>query len=516
MHYIKTFAFLAPLLIVGFVLWRNLLDKKIRHWCELRYAIVVPLAGIGYFAPSIWLYYGAVVAAMILLPRSRIEAAAMFIIISLMLPLAPYDVRAGSVLLVRSSTVEVAAIGLLTSIRFPGDSVRIRTAWSFYDTAFLFMMLLVILLASRVIGTSITTAIRETLICTLTFILPYWLLGRAPIRGQDPRRLIHYVVMAGFILSIEAVFEVLRHWPLYQSIDSNLGLSDGRSKTLAVRGGLMRAPGPFYESTTFGVFLSIVTVIAASSRSLFRAPVAQSLVVAVCIAGTGATLARNAWLGLVVGIIMISLYRKHFSRAFALGMIGMVGLAGLSAMATGSNRLGEVLGVSGHAASTADYRENLLENSIPLIMKSPLIGTRYDDVRAYMRPQMRSRALSVDYVNSYLYFLVVSGVIGLVIFALYSFYPMLRILILRKAMTANIEYEIATALFAATGAFALMIAFTSYSERIPLFALFLIVLTRQLDVRLRSSIRQAVPKMPLVFSSVHNPVSNSLPARVEK
>lgn len=482
MYFIKGFAFLAAILTAGFFTWRSLVDPRLHRWNDLRFAAVIPLAALGYLAPNIWIYYGAVTAAMIFLPRSRGDAGCLFTIIALMLPLVEHDVRTGSTLLIKMSTLIAAAVGLLMAFRFPADPPRLQKALPRHDILAFAMFVLLVVIDTRIATTSPTTVLRAFLTIGATFFLPYWFLGRSPLNGQDMRRLTHCIAMIGFILALVAIFETVRHWPLYQVMERNLDIS-GRAKSMNVRAGFLRSPGPFFESTTFGVFLALSTTVLISSRSLFRSKATYWGSVATCVIGTSATLARNAWIGLIVGMILITLYRGRSERFFALTVGGLFGVGILSLIASGSERVSEMIGLEGHAASTGDYREDLLANSIPLIMKNPLLGTPYDKVLEYMRPLMRSNTISVDYVNSYLYFAVTLGMVGLLIFTVYSVYTPLRLLMIRSRLKGSArEYEVATAVFAASGAFLAMIGFTSYYERMPLFGVILMALGRQLEL----------------------------------
>lgn len=503
MYFIKGFAFLATILSIGFFAWRSLVDPKLHRWTDLRFAVAIPLAAVGYLAPNIWVYYASVTGAMIFLPRSRIEAACFFIVISLMLPLVSFEVRAGSMLLMQMTTVHAAALGLIAAFRFPSYPSRIRVASSRYDALAFAMTAILFIIDCRSADTSFTTAIRFAMAHGMTFFLPYYFLTRSPLTEQDPRRLVHCIAMIGFMLAIVAIFESVKHWPLYQIMDRNLDIA-GRSKSMNVRAGFLRSPGPFFESTTFGVFLAVATTMVIASRSLFRSKQAYWTSAAICVIGTGATMARNAWLGLIIGMVLITLYRGRSERFFALTLGGLLGMAVLSLVASNSTQVGELVGSEGHAAATTDYREDLFRNSIPLILKKPLIGWSYTDVRAYMRPIMGSGTLSVDYVNSYLFFAVVSGIVGFLIFVIYLFYSPWRIYLLRPKIKGFLwEYEVAAALFASGGAFIIMVGFTSYYERMPLFGVLLISLSRQLELWSKNRLELGRPNRAAVVSTAH-------------
>jgi O-antigen ligase len=260
----------------------------------------------------------------------------------------------------------------------------------------------------------------------------------------------------------------------------------GLSRTLALRGGLLRAAGPFFESTTFGVFLAISTVCTAAMRSLFRSRVAHMAAVGIGLVGCFATISRNAWIGVLIGLIVVAMYRGRVGKAAAAGGLAVLGAITLIVVAPNSGTVASLLGKGDTtAASTATYRQELFSKSIPLIKSSPWIGTPFDRVRSLVQSELHSGKLSVDYVNSYLYFIVTTGVLGLLVFLFFLLVPISRLLSLRrKAFRLVDDAETFTALFSAQIALAFMLIGTSFAERIPVFAILLIGMTRQAIARL--------------------------------
>lgn len=484
MHYLKTFLVLGTLLGLGFVLFRTLLAPQMRAWMDYRLAAVIPIVAIGLYAPGLWFYYGAILAAMVVLPRNRMEAIALYICLALMLPLVSHDVLVGGSYLLRLEGSHVASLGLLAAFRFPGPGNR-RVAGGALTAVVMLFLILQTIIDTRLVTTSFTTGLRAMATTVLALGIPYMLLSTATYRGADLRRPVACLVAVGFILSVVATFEMFRHWPLYQTIESHLGTSGGLSKTLSLRGGLLRSPGPFFESTTFGVFLAIATICAAAMRSLFRSPAAHLAAIALGCLGCFATLSRNAWIGVLLGLIVAGLYRGRVGKAASAGLLVMMAAGALIVAAPDSGMTASLLGKGKtSAADTATYRHDLLVKSIPLIRQSPLIGTPYDRVRDLMQAELTSGALKVDYVNSYLYYVVTTGVLGLIVFLVLIFYPIYTLFNLRRRLRDSpAEMEAAAALFAAQVALAFMVFGTSFFERIPLFAILLIGMTRLLVVR---------------------------------
>jgi len=481
-QYIKNYIYLGPLLVAGFALWRYVLSDQVRAWAGPQMWPFIVLPALGLLAPHVAIYYVAVFGCMVLIPRSRIEAVGLYLVLCLTLPMVSVYTEYATMRLLNLNTSQIAAMGLIASFRFPAGNSAFRPRWTIHDTAMLMMAGILLVISVRVVDTSFTVFLRELISITLQFAVPYWLISRAPFLNEDPRRLVFYFAMAGFVLAIEGTFEMLRYWSLYAPIETNLGTLSGR--VLSLRGGLLRAPGPYLESTTFGMFLALATIMMAAVPSMFRSKSAYYLAVAVGCMGTFATLARNPLVGVVLGLVFVGLYRGRIGLAAA-----VTGFSGLSVLAfvivsPDSWLAASLVGTSGQASQSAEYRENLLEATLPLIAAKPLFGWRIEDVFDVLSPTMQSSHLSVDFVNSYVYFTVASGAVGLSIFLFYTLAPLYALLKhRRRILFRRFEAEPATALFACLGAMVVMVAFTSYYERVPLFAMFFIAAAKQLQTR---------------------------------
>jgi hypothetical protein len=501
---VKTFFFLTSLLAIGLALWRAVLTVEARRWLNARVGLVILLPGIGMLTPNIWLYYAAVIAAMLFIPRSRVEAVGLFMLIALTLPPSSTTLTAGATYLIKIDTLRLASIGLLAALRFPGGTPKIAAAaGSIFDILFWSFFLLEFALSLRAGEFSITLMLRTLLENVIPFAIPFFLLTRSFPAEADQRRVIIYLIMAGFLLSIIATFEMLRHWPLYPLIDTHLGTGNGLAKSLAIRGGLLRSPGPFQESTTFGVLLALATIATASLRSIFRSPIAHKFAILVGISGTFATLARNGWVGLALGLILLGLYKGRVARTVVLAAVAIVTFGALAMAVPKSGALGALTGHSGHAAQTSDYRERLLVVSIPVFKSSPWIGTPGAKLAERLKNDMRSRKLDVDFVNSYLYFALASGSIGLAIFVAFLWTPIVKVWRIRhRAQKKVTNAEVSAAAFACLGALSVMVFFTSFSERIPLFAVLLFGLARNVYVNGRVSLPATVrPEQPRILAA---------------
>lgn len=485
MQSIISFCYLASLLAIGLACWRACLDPAIRHWADWRIASVIAIVALGEFAPNIWTYYAAVVLAIALLPRSRTEAVALFLAITFMLPLVSFVPFLGTMRLVDLSTETVGSLGLIAALRFPPARQGGVRGWSLVDVGFVGLAILVVVIAQRIPAPTVTSTIRMLTILLLTMIMPYFAISRMATDADGLRRVLHAMAMAGFMMSLVAVFEMVRHWPLYGAIDHNLGTSVGRSRTLAIRAGMLRAPGPFFESTGFSAFLALAVTLLAANGRLFRSRDAHGIAILVGCAGAFATLARNGWVGLAVGLVLVSLYRGRGTLTAMIVIAGGATLVVAMALAPQGGMLGALLGSSGHAESTGEYRENLLKYGFALYQQHALFGLPIDEANTILQPVLRSGFLDTDWVNSYLFFAVGTGTIGVLVFLFYTLAPMVVTLTQRRAaLRSTTDGELAAAVFAGGAALAIMIFFLSYSERVPLMCIIIAGGARQLQARL--------------------------------
>lgn len=476
---LKVILLLTALYATGFVVVRQLLKPQARSWLDWRLLAALPCAAAGLFGANVWIYYGVVLVVMLALPRSRMEAVGLYFALVLMLPYVGFAFRTGSTLILDLTTNHVAALGLLGALRF--RSARLPRTDGRWAVAIVILLVALVqtIIAARITPTSATTVLREALSTAIVIGIPFYILSTAIHRDRDLRQPVFYLVAIGAILSVQATFEMLRHWPLDQSIDARLGTLSGLSRTLSVRGGLMRAPGPFSESTAFGFFLALAAIGAAAMPSLFRSRPLWLAAIALCMIGQIATLSRNCLVGTAIGLVAIGIYRGQIGRSLGVALTVAAGAGALLLSAPEDSLIGSMLGKAGHAELTAEYRSTLFRETVPLIRQSPVTGTPVDRLREYLRPKLRSNKLSVDWVNAYLYFAATTGIPGLLIFIALMFYPAWLLAARRRQLRASTTGgdEAAAALFAGQIAIAAMLIGTSFAERLPMLSIAMAALT---------------------------------------
>ena len=123
---------------------------------------------------------------------------------------------------------------------------------------------------------------------------------------------------------------------------------------------------------------------------------------------------------------------------------------------------------------SVDYRAQLWQRGLEEFRERPLLGDSYRDVVARMPDLIQGEGM-VDFVNSYLYFALLVGLLGLVMFILFLGVPSVRIwLARRKLAQGRLELDVAAFCFGALVSAAVMFALTSF---IPRAALLVMIVT---------------------------------------
>ena len=420
---VKTFFYIEALLCVGIVIVRALLSREDRRLIDMRaIVLVLVLPATGYLLPGgRYVFSVAVLLLLPMLARSRAEAARLYLMAVPMMPMLNYLLGVpGISYLIRISYPYLLVFGFLIAFvahKRTGPAPGFRPL----DFAMVLFWLLFTTFTLRIAGgeastTTVTNMMRAAIETALQTVIPYFLLSRSLGNPARLRDAMGGLAIAVLLLACVGSFEMVRHWPLYQGMYQHIGIDQpGLSLTLRVRGGLLRAPGPFSESTSFGFFLAICAAAVVSLRSMFRSRAHHIAAILLLIFGLLATSSRGAWLALAGGMLVLFLYRRQYMRIALSVAAGAVIYAMALAVAASSTRAGEFLGVAGVAARTADYRKDLLQQGLALFRRSPLLGSDQISISHALSQLVTGEGI-IDYVNSYLFILVYSGVIGMAIF----------------------------------------------------------------------------------------------------
>ena len=270
---------------------------------------------------------------------------------------------------------------------------------------------MLIVFATR--GTSVTNMARVACQRSIDYLIPYWVVTRSLRSHRDMKVLIVYMIAAGCALSSLMLLESVRGWTFFREIVARYGF-DARWDLVKWRNGMLRASGPFLEPTSMAFGLVFIALAAWQFRSLFSSRMHRYAVVAFICVGIFTCQSRNAYLGLGLGLIAAEAFRR-FGTPRGRWLLPIIGMALVLAPISYFVARGPDIGGEGDTASTAIYRSQLLNRGLEEARKHPIVGANIDAVTDSLE-DLRQGEHIIDFVNTYIYVLLLSGGIGLIIF----------------------------------------------------------------------------------------------------
>jgi len=396
------------LLTAGIYAFAALLNKEDAAWIKgAPFKIMVGLYVVGLWGHIIWVVFLALMLSIPLLARNRGDAAALYAIAVLSLPDLPYKFQIGGFYVAEIDKYMFAAFGLAIAFRRFAGEVR---SGSRFDIPFLIVLTLE-LAESR--DPQWTTELRMMLPTLLTLALPYYLVSRSITSMQDIRRFVLALTLGGFVLAIVATAEVRFHTLFYQQITSNLPVALGENLYQKMRGGVIRAPASFPESTSLANFLAASAIAVLGLGTAFASKIKRNIALGVLLIGLVAANSRGAFIGVALGLLAFDFYRKRWGAlSVKLGIGSGIYVAALIA-APFSPYVAGMVGKGSDTQGSTNYRVQLLTRGMEEIRKHPLLGTTMKNALDSLE-DMRTGQHIIDLVNGYITYGLTLGYTGMV------------------------------------------------------------------------------------------------------
>lgn len=366
-------------------------------------------------APNNWAIYGGVAALMLIFGSKTDHAPGTLLLLYLILPTYPYQWMIGGIPLVVLNTKVFLGLAAAGIVLFKGHkSYRFGSGfWVVLTCAALFDIF------SHARGTALTNFAREILQTSLSFVVPVVAMASLISRVRDIRVFGAYVLGAVISLTAVVAFESVSGWNFYRTIYAHVGIPPVWDQQ-RWRDGLLRASGPMLEATSMGFVLAILTLFVWSVRGVTKSRNWTWVVTAVAFLGVYLTQSRNPIVGVIVGIIAWNLFRRSAQsrNSPVLLSVGLVILAIVGIV----NSDGTTRSQKAGPESTLDYRLRLMNRGVQEVRKHPIIGASKVEVDKKLEDLRQGEGI-IDYVNSYLYIALLSGLVGLLI----GLYALLRI-----------------------------------------------------------------------------------------
>ena len=417
---LKALAVILPVGIALFLLFRRAFADRFEALAYQRLGLAwVVVTTSAFLAPSIWVYLLALGAVSIWAPAGSPRPAAarvtLWLGLLLAVPNVPVSIAGfgGIANLFPISHVRALTLFLLLpAVLAPADGDgrrRFGTLW--IDWCVLGYVLLGLWLNAP--HSSATSLARMAFLQTLDMVLPYWALSRCLSRRGDMQSALLALVVTGMIVAALAAFETLKAWPIFVAVEQAWGSNWGMSIFLR-RGDFLRAQGALGHSLVMGYCMVVLLGLWLWARTVVRQNWVLWIGWLVLLGGLWASLARGAWLGAVLLVVLLfSLGRRPLLKlAVAAGTGGGAVLAVLTVpllepVVRYLPFLGDI------DSQNIEYRTQLFEVSMALLQQSPWFGV--PGYMSYMEELRQGQGI-IDIVNSYIAVALGFGLVGLSMF----------------------------------------------------------------------------------------------------
>lgn len=374
---------------------------------------------VGMFVIGMWIHYyfaacAALILALPLLAKNRADAAALYCLLTVSVPLLTQPLTLGSLYLITADKYLFCAIGLTVAFLMNRAHAQpLRRAH--FGVPILIIMVLELSQARS--GESATATLRQMVPILLTIPLPYFFLSRSLNNAEDVRRFLLAFVLAGFAMAVIATVEARLHWLIYQQVEGRLGVRQGINGYAKLRAGALRAPASFPESTTLGTFLTLSFMAALAIRDSFASRNKWYLVLLVLLSGLVAANSRGAFISLAVGLLAWDIYCRRYAslalKAVAAGGIYFFALFAAQFSAFFAAMVGKGSGTAG----TTEYRKLLFSRGMEEIHKHPYLGETMKAALSHLDDLRQGEGI-IDLVNGYISYGLTLGYPGMIGLAL--------------------------------------------------------------------------------------------------
>lgn len=447
----------------GLALFLYCLQPTVAEAMQRRAIIcAVGLPVVAWLTPHVWLLY-ALMIAWVPFVAGRFAPVVPVYLFSLLLLPGLDDVGAiGSIKLFDFGVQDALALGAAAAVF--GNTAKGKSRLAFDAPVLGAMLLLTGALARE---TTLTNFMRFTINVGLDLWLPYYILSRG-IRSLDAlREAMLWLGCGAATLSAILLYEAWKAWPIYNILYTQYGLST--LLMVKARGGVLRSGGPFVEPTSAAMVLAICIVALWLSRGYFRSGWSYAGITLATLIGLSAPQSRGAWIGLLIALAVTQLFCGRYARV-ALGAVSLAIVGPLLLLiAQFSPYVAETLGLTGGSSATSEYRRQLLARGMEEFWHSPIFGFSMPEVTRRLSDLRQGEGI-VDFVNTYIWILLISGAVGATIFFGTFVYFLVRLLPLHRPVE-GLAGSVSAAAFVFAGIVMPieMLFFTSFGGRPAVF-----------------------------------------------
>lgn len=416
---LKLLLFMEALQLLAFGIFYACLNRdgrRVIRPMDVALALAIPV--IGLFGHNKYVLYGFLFFVPLLSVGKPGQLVCRYLLLLPLFPEISDKIMIGSLYLLDFSAIDAFNFGALTALVLTRRN-RARSIPAIDATAWI-IFALSLMMQTR--GIPLNGMLRSVPGVVFSIVPPFYILARLVSTRRIAQDGVLFFILGGFINAIVALFETLRHWPLYQSFYAGLNVPmTGLSATLAVRSGMLRAQGVVGDPTMLGMIVALALVAMLAVRLRFQ-PIGRLVIMGLLAGGMVMSQSRGAWMAAATGAALYLL----FERRVAL-LAGVIFLSLLASMATllapEHGKIASLLGRSGQAQWTADYRKNLFQRGLQEVAHHPLTGQTRAQLEVSMN-DMRQGQRIIDFVNTHLNVALIAGLGGLLLWLIAWFVPL--------------------------------------------------------------------------------------------
>lgn len=263
-----------------------------------------------------------------------------------------------------------------------------------------------------------TNGARGMVTQAVDILLPYYVVSRSIRNVEEFKAALAGFVLAACLLAPIALFESVRGWRLYTSVQAPLGLNPFAWAGYMGRAGLLRAA----VSLGHPIVLGFVFMVALGFMLFLNRSIAMRwqrwLVWSGLIVGLLVTLSRGPWVGaLLLGLAIAITAAKPMQYLVKSALVVVLVGAVLSVIPIGQQFLDLLPFLGTEDSGTIDYRVELWSFVWPVVERNFWLGSE----NYLMSPELGVLAAIqgegiADLVNHYFEIVLASGVLGLALF----------------------------------------------------------------------------------------------------
>lgn len=369
-----------------------------------------------FLSGNYWLYVFVMVVGLTIARKKEKQILGLYFLLlfaapSIQMPLPGFGVMDHFFMLDHYRLLALLLL-LPASMRLIRDKNTPRLGQSPVDWLVLSYLVLTCVLSMQ--AASATNAIRMVFLQYVDGFLPYYVASRSIKNADDVRGVLTGFLTGALLLSVLAIFEVLRSWKLYSASIFDIG--HFFNQNYKMRGPFLRPAAAVQDSIVIGLCIVVAMGVLLYLQDFVKGKLRPLSLWAVLGVGLLASLSRAPWMAaMALPFLYVLQGEKVFSR-FTKIFIGFGLLLGVASVLPAGKVIIDLLPVVGESEQgSIEYRANWFAASEPLIERNFWFG----DVNVMEAPEleiMRQGEGIIDLVNMFLSIQLHYGVIALMLF----------------------------------------------------------------------------------------------------